>query len=268
MPRKAIWTVLLAISCVMLFPVLWMALTALRPASETFARDIHLVPSRLMWSNLRHAWLTYPISAWLMNSIVVAVLGGALALALNLMAGYAFAKFTFRGRDLLFYVFLGTMMLPTQVYMVPQFMTVAALGGVNSLWAVVIPKAAETYGIFLARQFFLSMPEELLDAARLDGASEWRIFWRIVLPLNKPVVAILGLLLVLGYWNEFGWPLAVLKDERSLTLPVGLSFLQGEHVTDWPGLMTIALVSVAPIMLLFLFLQRYFIRGISRSAIK
>lgn len=252
----------------MLFPVIWMALSAFRPPSETFARDLHFLPSRVMWSNLPRTWHTYPVGAWLANSILIAALGGGLALVLDLMSGYAFAKFRFPGRDWLFLLFLATMMLPAQVYMVPQFLTVATLGGVDRLWAVVIPKAAETYGIFLARQFFLAMPDELLDAARLDGASEWRIFWSIVLPLHKPVVAILGLLLVLGYWNEFGWPLAVLKSERALTLPVGMSFLQGEHVTDWPGLMTIALISVAPIMLLFVFLQRYFIRGMSRTGLK
>lgn len=252
----------------MLFPVVWMMLSALRPPSETFARDLHVLPSRFMWSNVGHTLDTYPVTIWFVNSIVVAVLGGTLALILDLMAGYAFAKFSFPGRELLFLVFLGTMMIPTQVYMVPQFLTFAAVGGVNTLWAVILPKAVETYGIFLARQFFLSMPDELLDAARLDGADEWMIFWRIVLPLNKPVIAILALLLVLGFWNDFGWPLAVLKDEQTFTLPVGLSFLQGEHVTDWPGLMTIALISIAPIMLLFIFLQRYFIRGISRSAIK
>ena len=257
-----------AASCLALFPVYWMLLTALRPPSETFARTLNLIPSSLMWSNFARTWNTYDVSDWFLNSVLIAVLGAALAVAVDLLAGYAFAKFEFPGRNVLFILLLGTMMIPVQVYMVPQFLAVAALGGVNTLWAVILPKAAESYGVFLARQFFSGVPDELLNAARLDGASEWTIFWRIVLPLNKPIVAILSLLLVIGYWNDFGWPLIVLQDQQSLTLPVGLSFLQGEHVPDWPGLMIISLCSVAPIMCLFLFLQRYFIRGIARTGIK
>lgn len=259
---------LTAASCLALFPIFWMLLTALRPKDEIFARSLQLWPSRIAWENLTHASATYPIGEWLVNSIVITGVGAGLTIFLDLLAGYAFAKFEFKGRDTLFIVFLGTLMLPTQVLIVPQFMTIAALHGVNTFWAVVVPRAAETYGIFLARQFFQNVPDELIEAARLDGASEWTIFWKIALPLTKAGVAVLSLLLVLGSWNDFGWPLVVLQDVHALTLPVGMSLLQGEHVTDWPAMMTIALVSILPIAVLFVLLQRYFIQGVARSGIK
>ena len=263
-----LFIVMAGLSALSLFPVFWMTLTAIRPQSEAFARTLNLWPSHASLHNLSRIWTTYPVGDWLVNSLIVSIVGGALTVLLSLLAGYAFAKFQFRGRDLLFYLFLSTLMLPTQVFIVPQFMTIAALHGVNTFWAVILPKVAETYGIFLARQLLSNVPDELLDAARLDGASEWSIFWRVVLPLSKPAIAVLSLLLVLGYWNDFGWPLVVLKDERSMTLPVGLSFLLSEHVPDWPGLMIIALISILPITVLFVFLQRYFIQGVARSGIK
>ena len=263
-----LFTVLAGLSGLSLFPVFWMLLTAIRPRSEAFARTLHLWPSRIEWHNFSRIWETYSVGYWLLNSIAVSIVGGALTVLLSLLAGYAFAKFQFRGRDILFVIFLSTLMLPTQVFIVPQFMTIAALHGVNTFWAVILPRAAETYGIFLARQLLQNVPDELLDAARLDGASEWSIFWRVVLPLSKPAIAVLSLLLVLGYWNDFGWPLVVLKDEKSLTLPVGLSFLLSEHVPDWPGLMLIALISILPITVLFIFLQRYFIQGVARTGLK
>ncbi len=266
--QRFLLAALTVISLLFVFPVIWMALTALRPPSEIFTRTLHVIPTTWKWDNLWLVWSTYPIADWLWNSTVVAVLGGVLTVVLDLLAGYAFAKFDFRGRDALFILFLATLMLPTQVLLVPQFLIVARLGGVNTYWAVIVPRAAETYGVFLARQFLSKIPDELLDAARLDGAGEWSIFWRIVLPLARPAIAVLSLLLILGNWNDFGWPLVVLKERRSLTLPVGLSFLQGEHVTDWTGIMAVALISVLPAVLLFLATQRQFVQGIARTGIK
>ena len=259
---------LAAASCLSVFPIFWMLLTAIRPVNEIFARTLHLWPEHIAWDNFSRSYQTYPVGEWLLNSTLITILSGGLTICLDLLAGYAFAKFKFPGRDVLFVIFLGTLMLPTQVLLVPQFMTIAALHGVNTLWAVILPRAAETYGIFLARQFFQNVPDELIDAARLDGAGEWSIFWRIAVPLCKSGIAVLALLLILGSWNDFGWPLVVLQDIHSLTLPVGLSILRGEHVTDWPVLMVIALISILPITVLFVLLQRYFVQGVARSAIK
>jgi ABC-type glycerol-3-phosphate transport system permease component len=256
------------LSCLFLFPIFWMLLTAVRPREELFSRSFHPLPTRLMWSNVHAAWSTYPLGQWLINSVVLTMLGAALTVFVDLLSGYVFAKFMFPGKDALFLLFLGTLMLPTQVFIVPQFLTVAAFHGVNRYWAVILPRAAETYGIFLARQFLRAIPDELLQAARLDGASEWRIFWRIVVPLSKPAIGVLSLLSVLGYWNDFAWPLVILKGKDALTLPVGLSMPQGEHVIDWSGVMVIALASIIPIAVLFLALQRLFIAGMARAGIK
>ena len=251
-----------------LFPVIWILMTAVRPKGEIFTRTLHLLPSHVAWQNVVAAWSLYPVEHWLWNSLAITLLGAALTVSLDLLAGYAFAKFEFRGRDTLFLIFLGALMLPTQVLMVPQFLTVAAFHGVNTYAAAFLPRAAETYGVFLARQYLREIPDELLDAARLDGASEWRVFWSVVLPLSKPAIAVLALLLSLGEWNDFGWPMVILRDENSMTLPVGLSLLQGYRVNDWTGIMTITTISVIPVTLLFLALQRYFVQGISRSGLK
>jgi ABC-type glycerol-3-phosphate transport system permease component len=256
------------VSLAFLFPIFWMFVTAVRPRRELFMRTLQLFPSLYEWHNIANAWHTYPLGAWLTNSVLLSTIGTALTVVLDLMAGYAFAKLRFPGRNLLFFIFLGTLMLPTQVFLVPQFLMVASVHGLNHLWAVILPRAAETYGIFLARQFLQSIPDELIEAARLDGASEWTIFWRIVLPLSKPAIAVLTLLSFLGYWNDFAWPLVVLKGKEALTLPVGLSMPQGEHVIDWSGVMTIALTSILPVTLLFIALQRWFIAGISRTGVK
>ena len=266
--RVLLLIAVLLVALVCLFPVFWMLLTALRPQGEIFTRSIQLLPSHIAWQNIPTAFAKYPVGAWLVNSLSITILGTALTVMLDLFAGYAFAKFEFPGRDLLFLLFLGTLMLPPQVLMVPQFMTVAKFHGVNTYWAAILPRAAETYGVFLARQFLSDLPDELLNAARLDGASEWRIFWNIVVPLSKPAIAVLTLLLALGEWNDFGWPLVILRNERSMNLPVGLSLLQGYRVNDWSGIMTIALASTLPVAILFLALQRYFMQGISRSGLK
>ncbi len=263
-----ILTVITGASLLCVFPVCWMLLTALRPHSEIFSRSLHLMPSRLAWQNFGITFGKYPVALWAWNSFAITILGTALTILLDLFAGYAFAKFQFRGRDALFLIFLATLTLPTQVLMVPQFMTVAALHGVNTYWAAILPRAAETYGVFLARQFLTSLPDDLLDAARLDGAGEWRIFWHIVVPLSKPTIAVLALLLFLGEWNDFGWPLVILRDQSAMTLPVGLSMLQGYRVNDWSGMMVIALVSIVPVLALFLALQSYFVQGLSRAGLK
>ena len=199
----------------------------------------------------------------------MAVLGGVLTVVLDLLAGYAFAKFDFRGRDALFILFLATLMLPTQVLLVPQFLIVARLGGVNTYWAVIVPRAAETYGVFLARQFLSKIPDELLERGTIGrrGGMVDLLAHRAA-ACTSAAIAVLSLLLILGNWNDFGWPLVVLKERRSLTLPVGLSFLQGEHVTDWTGIMAVALISVLPAVLLFLATQRQFVQGIARTGIK
>jgi multiple sugar transport system permease protein len=184
------------------------------------------------------------------------------------MAGYAFAKFRFRGRDPLFRTMLAGLVIPAQVGMLPLFVIMKQLHLVNSYWAVIIPSMSSIFGIFLVRQYALSIPDELLDAARIDGASELAIFWRIVLPLLRPILVTFAVFMFMSVWNDFMWPLIVLSDDAKYTLPVALANLTGEHVQDTELMMAGAVVTLAPVLAAFVFLQRYYIEGITMGSVK
>src|SRR5206468_12330840 len=183
-------------------------------------------------------------------------------------AGYAFAKLRFRGRDRLFRVLSTGLVLPVQVAMLPLFLLLKNMGLINTYWGVIIPGLASIFGIFLVRQYALSIPDEMLDAARVDGASEFHIFRTIVLPLMRPILVTLGAFIFLGTWNDFLWPLIVLSDEKRFTLPVALASLVGEHVQDTELMMAGAVVTVLPVLILFLAVQRHYIRGVMMGSVK
>ena len=178
------------------------------------------------------------------------------------------AKFRFPGRNVLFLLLLSTLMIPVQVVMVPQFRIVAELGWVDSYWAVIIPRAAEALGIFMVRQYMLGIPDELLEAARVDGAGNVRTFFSVVLPLCRPLIAVLVILTFMYRWNEFAWPLIVRKDSELFTVPIGLAFFQDQFSTDYSALMAMALLSTLPVLIVFAFFQRYFVEGVARSGLK
>ncbi len=184
------------------------------------------------------------------------------------MAGYAFAKLRFRGRDRLFAILVATLIVPPQVTVLPLFLEVRALGLVNSYGGVIVAGIATVFGIFLVRQLALGIPDDLLDAARIDGASELRIFWTIVMPLLRPILLTLGVFTFLTTWNDFMWPLIVLTEESKYTLPVAIANLSGEHVQDTELMMAGAVVTVLPALILFLLLQRYYVRGILMGGVK
>lgn len=200
--------------------------------------------------------------------MAIAVVTTLLTVTVNLTAGYAFAHLHVPGGSVIFLLLLSTLMLPVQVIMVAQFVLVTNLGLYGTYWAVILPTAASAFGIFLARQFVLGIPREILEAARLDGAGPLRIFLRIVLPMSKPLIAVLTLLTLLSTWNDFAWPLIALKENRLFTLPIGLLYLQGQFGSDYGGTMAFALLSVAPMVVLFLVFQRYFVQGFARSGIR
>jgi ABC-type glycerol-3-phosphate transport system permease component len=193
-----------------------------------------------------------------------------ITVVVNLLAGYAFAKLPFRGRNILFLVLLSTMMIPVQSIMVPQFRISIELGLYGNLWAVILPESAAVFGIFLARQFFLAIPDELIEAARIDGAGQLRVFFSIVLPLAKPLIAVLVLLTFMNEWNAFSWPLiALFSNEQLFTLPLGLvTSLQSQYSSDYGAIMAVSLISVLPIVVLFVAFQRYFVQGLARTGIK
>ena len=260
--------VLVAGALVMVFPLYWMLVTAISPQSELLSGDLRFWPSSPTWDNVSRAWNAQPWSQWYVNSTAIAVVSVVITVAINLVAGFVFAKYRFPGRNLLFLLILSTLMIPVQVVMLPQFRIVADLGWLDSYWAVIIPRLAEPLGLFLARQFMLAIPDELLEAARVDGAGPVRTFRNVVLPLCGPLVAVLVILTFMYRWNEFAWPLIVLKDADLYTVPIGLAFLQGQYSTDYSGLMAMALLSTVPVLVVFAVFQRYFVEGIARSGLK
>jgi multiple sugar transport system permease protein len=205
---------------------------------------------------------------YLLNSTVIALTVTVVSLLINSMAGYAFAKLRFKGRDRLFRV-LGTgLVIPVQVAMLPLFLLMKQLGLINTYWGVIIPALASIFGIFLIRQYALSIPDDLLDAARVDGANEFRIYLSVVLPVITPILATLAIWTFLTTWNDFMWPLIVLSDDAKYTLPVALANLSGEHVQDTELMMAGSVMTVVPVLLVFLALQRYYIAGITGGAVK
>lgn len=263
-----VWLLLVAGAAVMAFPLYWMFVTAIRPRKEIFSGEVNLLPSDLVWSNFSESWSKLPFTQFYINSLIICVIAVTITVFINLLCGYTFAKYEFPGRDVLFLLLISTLMIPIQVIMVPEFLIISKLGWVNSYWGVIVPRAAEAFGIFMVRQFMVSIPDELIEAARLDGAGEFTIFRRVVLPLSWPVIAVLTIFTFMWRWNDFAWPLVVLQDQASFTVPLGLSAMKGQYFTDWTGLMSMSLVSIVPILLVFIFFQRYFIQGIASTGLK
>ena len=263
-----VWLVLVVGALVVAFPLYWMFATAVRPKKEIFGGGLDLVPSTFVWSNFSDAWNKLPWDQFYINSIAIVAIAVPVTVFINLLAGYTFAKYKFPGRDILFLLMISTLMIPIQVIMVPEFLIVAKLGWVNTWWGVLVPRAAEAFGLFMVRQFMVSIPDELIEAARLDGAGEFTIFRRVVLPLSWPVIAVLSIFTFMWRWNDFAWPLVVLQEQSAYTVPLGLNLMQGQYFTDWTGLMSMSLLSIIPMMLVFIFFQRYFIQGIASTGLK
>jgi alpha-1,4-digalacturonate transport system permease protein len=263
-----VWLLLVVAALIVVFPLYWMFATAVRPKKEIFGGGFDLVPSTLVWSNFSDAWNKLPWDQFYINSIAIAAIAVPVTVFINLLAGYTFAKYKFPGRDILFLLMISTLMIPIQVIMVPEFLIVAKLGWVNTWWGVLVPRAAEAFGLFMVRQFMVSIPDELIEAARLDGAGEFAIFRKVVLPLSWPVIAVLSIFTFMWRWNDFAWPLVVLQEQSAYTVPLGLNLMKGQYFTDWTGLMSMSLLSIIPMMLVFIFFQRYFIQGIASTGFK
>jgi len=246
----------------------WMISASFMGAGEASSYPPRLVPRDPTLEHYRALFTRLNLGRYLLNSTLVAFAVTALSLLVNAMAGYAFAKLRFRGRDRTFRLLTTGLVIPVQVAMLPLFLLLKSMGMINSYWGVIIPGLASIFGIFLVRQYALSLPDDLLDAARMDGAGEFRIFWSVVLPVVRPILATLAIWTFLSTWNDFMWPLIVLSDERRYTLPVALAGLVGEHAQDTELMMAGSVLTVLPVLLVFLFLQRYYIRGVIAGSVK
>ncbi|HUH94498.1 MAG TPA: carbohydrate ABC transporter permease [Casimicrobiaceae bacterium] len=259
---------LAAAAIVTLFPLLWMLSASLMAAGEASAGPPPLLPSHPSLANYRELFAHAGMWRYLGNSVLLATAATLGSLAFNVAAGYAFAKLSFAGRERIFRVLLGALVIPGQVAMVPLFLELKALGLVNTYGGVIVPALASIFGIFLVRQYAQSIPDELLEAARIDGASEFRIFASVVLPALKPILVTLAVFTLLGTWNDFMWPLIVLTDSDLYTLPVALASLSREHVQDNELMMAGSVVTIVPVLLVFLSLQRYYLRGLLAGSVK
>ncbi len=251
-----------------LFPLLWMVSVSFMHSGEADTFPPPLLPQAPSIAAYQDLFAHHAMGRNLVNSLILASSATVLSLTFNVSAGYAFAKLRFGGRERMFQLLTGTLVIPGQVAMIPLFLMLKPLGLVNNFGGVLLPTAAGVFGIFLVRQYALSIPDELLEAARVDGASEFRIFRSIVLPVLQPIMVTLATFTFLATWNDFMWPLIVLSDDHLYTLPVALASLSREHAQDSQLMMAGAVVTVTPVLLLFVVLQRYYIRGLLAGSVK
>ncbi len=262
------YCLLLAGAATMVAPFLWMVSTSLKELSQVFVFPPRWIPKPANFQYYVKLFKVLPMARISLNSLGVSALSTAGVIATASLAAYAFSKLQFDGSKTLFTVYMSTMMIPAQVTIIPMFLMIRRFGWTDTYMALVVPFLTSAYGTFLFRQFFISMPDELLDAARVDGYSEYRIYLRIVMPLSTTAIAALGMFNFMFRWNEFLWPLIVINSPALMTLPVGLRTLQAEFNVEWPLLMAGSLVSTVPTVVLFLIGQKAFVSGISLTGLK
>ncbi|MGN6197254.1 carbohydrate ABC transporter permease [Humibacter sp.] len=266
--RWVVWGLLVIGALIMFFPVYWVFVTAISPGGLAEGSGFALWPSRVDFGVFARVFQDQPIGLWMLNSTITSVASVVLSVGISLLAGYAFAKYRFRGRNAIFALMLLTIMVPIQVIVVPEFVIISKLGLVNSYWSVILPSAAQGICIFIARQFLIAIPDELIEAARVDGASEFRIFLRVVLPMSGPLIAVLTILTFVWRWNDFIWPLVALQTPDKFTMSVGLNSLNGAYSHPWDQIMAVTLLSMIPVIIVFLIFQRQFVQGIAESGLK
>nr|WP_240546250.1 carbohydrate ABC transporter permease [Paenibacillus artemisiicola] len=264
------WTyLLLLLVCVItVLPFVWMLSGSLKNQATIFQHSMQLIPAKPLWSNYSDVWKKIPFGTFYWNTIKISVLSTAGSLISASLAAYAFAKLKFPGSNKLFMLYLATMMIPGQAIMIPQFRILNNLHLVNTHWALILLHLFSPYGVFLLRQFFVQLPHDLNESARIDGCSEFGIFFRIVLPLAKPALVTLGIFSLLGSWNDFLQPLIYLSKEKLYTIQMGIRYFQQVNGADYPLILAATTMSLVPIILIYLFAQRYFIEGIAVTGTK
>ncbi|MEQ7123304.1 carbohydrate ABC transporter permease [Actinopolymorpha sp. B11F2] len=260
---------LVAMAALFLLPLYWMIATALKSNEELATTPPTIVPDSWKWSNFVEAFQTIPFATYFSNSVIITVLGVIGSVVSNLIVAYGFACIDWRGRDKVFYIVLATLFIPFPIAIIPTFDLFAWLGWINTFLPLVVPHfLASAFFVFLLRQFLLQVPREHLDAARVDGANEWQILWRVVFPMSRPAVAAVAIFSAVGSWNDFMGPLLYLQDEAKQTLAIGLEAFRSTHDVQFNLLMAASVMIVAPLVILFFAFQKYFIRGITLGSFK
>lgn len=252
---------------IMLFPYLWMVSTSFKARGTWY--NVNLIPTQFSLEHYERLLSTSLLPRWYLNTIVVSVIGTISVVFFSSLAGYVFAKYQFRGREFMFVAILATIMIPSEMMIIPWYVGVAKIGWIDSFSGILMPGMITAFGVFVMRQFIANIPDELLDAGRIDGVSEFGLFWRICLPLARPAAAVVAIFTFLGNWNDFLWPLIVINSDRMQTLQVGLSRLSSlETGADWGGTMSGAALASIPMLIVFLFFQKQIVSGMTLSGLK
>jgi len=269
--RFFFWLTLVVLTVIFVAPLLWMLVTSFKTSNDATALPLSWLPRPFTGSAYSTVLTTNsatPVLRWFLNSLIAATANAALIVAVDAMAAYALARLRFRGRKLMFATVVGTLFVPPFLFLVPNYLIVSQLGWLDSLWALIVPSAGGAFGVFFLRQFFMALPVELEEAALIEGANQWQIFTRIVLPLARPALATLTVLSFLTNWNDFLWPLYVLFSADRLTLPAGLGNLQNAATTNYPIAMAGAVVAAVPVLILFVAAQRHVIQSVTHTGVK
>lgn len=253
---------------IMLFPFLWMVATSFKLPQDVY--NLRLIPETITFDNYAAIFKKAPFAQWIKNTLFISLIATSTVLIFDTAAGYVLAKFSFVGKQLIFLLIISTLMVPTEMLIIPWYLIANELGWSDTYWGVLFPGIITAFGIFLMRQFMDSIPSDLLDAARIDGLNEWRILLHIAIPLVKPAIITLIILTFIGNWNQFIWPLIVLQTEEKFTLPVGIVYFSSElkDTSNWILIMAGTTISIAPLIVIFLIFQKQIIRGIALSGMK
>lgn len=263
-----IYGVLVVLVFALLVPFFWMISSSLKENNQVLTVPIQWIPQEFVWSNYAEIWTRIPMMGYLQNSLYLAVIITCLQVLTGSLAAYGFSKVRFPGRDVLFLAYIGTIAVPWQAYMVPQYIMMQKLGLTNSFTSLILLQAFGAFGVFLMRQYYMTIPDELCEAARIDGLSEYGIWARVILPLSKPALASLALLTFVNTWNDYMGPFIYLTSNRLWTVQLGLRSFVGQFDAEYAMIMTGSVISVVPILIIFLIGQRYFIQGIATSGMK
>jgi len=266
--RTIIHLILIGGAITMVMPLVWMLSTSLKTKLGVFHIPPIFIPADPQWHNYPDMLKSVPYGRWFLNSAFIAVARTGIYLFVASLAGFTFARLRFPGRELIFTLYLATLMVPGEVTLIPKFILMKELHLIDTYAAVILPGVFDAYGVFLLRQFFMTLPESLEEAAIIDGASYFRIYWQVILPLAGPALATLGLFSFMGAWNDFLWPLIVINAEQMKPLSVGLASFHGLYETHWPHLMAASTLALIPIIVVFVIAQKYFVRGIALTGLK
>jgi alpha-1,4-digalacturonate transport system permease protein len=271
--KKSIKKGMYALICVSLalfavFPVVWVVLSSFKPQSELFSFPMTLFPKRWTLFNYIATFARGNFLVYFSNTLIVSVSSTVITVIINIMAGYALSKYIFPGRDIIFAVMIATLMIPLQVIMIPIFLQLKNMHLLNSLWGIIIPPAATPTGIFLSRQYMVTLPDSLIEASRIDGGGEFFIFRKVIFPLAKPVAATIAIFAFMWRWNDYLWPLIVITKNSKQTIQQALAAFVGQYQINWAELLAMTTVAIIPIIIVFLCMQKFFMRGITAGAVK